>query len=202
MSTTDVLTEAEARRVVNVDEGSPVLTQLVTAVSQQLDQMCGPIVQRTITSESHDGGGRAVSLKYRPVASVTEVTEYDGTVSTALTAETNSAKATANYFVDLTAGVVMRRSNGWDDWFPVGRGNVVVTYVAGRAATTGAVDAKFKQAAGMMLRNVWTGEVASGTESFGPFADGTTTASLLGPGLLNKVVAMLQNEIIDGVAVL
>ena len=205
---TDVLSLLEAKRAVGIDQDNTVhdevVRMLVTAVSGQLDELCGPIVQRTVTSEAHDGGGATVRLKYRPIASVTTVTEYDGTVSTTVTAETNAAKAVANYVVDLDAGVVRRRSNGWDYGFPVGRGNVVVTYVAGRAASTSAVEAKFKQAAAMMLRNVWVSESASGSETFGAFIDGggSVINPLYGPGLLNKVVALLQNEMLDGVAVL
>lgn len=203
MAATDVLTETEARAAVNADEGSAELAVLVSAVSGQLDELCGPIVQRTVTGEAHDGGA-LVRLKHAPVASVTSVVEYDGTVATTVTAETNTAKATANYVFDSRTGQVRRRSNGWDYAFPAGRGNVVVTYVAGRAATTAAVDAKFKQAASMMLRNLWVAERASGSETFGAFTDagGSVINPLYGPGLLNKVVALLQNEIVDGVAVL
>ena len=204
-SAVDILTLIEARQALsmNGDEGSAELALLVSAVSGQLDELCGPIVQRTVTGEAHDGGA-LVRLKHAPVASVTSVVEYDGTVATTVTAETNTAKATANYVFDSRTGQVRRRSNGWDYAFPAGRGNVVVTYVAGRAATTAAVDAKFKQAASMMLRNLWVAERASGSETFGAFTDagGSVINPLYGPGLLNKVVALLQNEIVDGVAVL
>lgn len=200
MAATDVLTDAEARTVVSADGSSAQLSLLVSAVSQQLDQLCGPVVQRTVTSEAHDGGEATVRLRYRPLSSVTTVTEYDGTVATTVTAETNAAKAVANYVVDLATGTVRRRSNGWDSCFPSGRGNVVVTYVAGRSATTAAVDAKFKQAAAMMLLHLWISEAASGSETYGSQLE--VPNPLLGPGLLNKVSAMLDGEIVTGVAVL
>lgn len=203
MATTDVLSAAEAERILNVSDKPEAVGRFVSAVSQQLDQLCGPVVVRTITAETHSGGVDVISLKYRPVSSVTTVTEYDGTVSTTLTAESNTAKATANYYLDADQGTIRRRYNGSDWVFPNGRGNVVVTYIAGRAANTAAVDAKFKAAAAMMLRNVWIGEEASGSETFGGgLTDNTQVATLLGPGLLNKVVAMLGDDIIDGVAVL
>lgn len=203
MATTDVLTQAEAQRILGVESKPESLARYVSAVSAQLDQLCGPIVTRTVTAEAHSGGVEVISLKYRPVSSVTSVTEYAGTVSTTLTAESNTAKTAANYYLDAADGTIRRRYNGSDWVFADGRGNVVVTYVAGRAATTAAVDAKFKAAAAMMLRNVWIGEEASGSETFGGgLTDNTQVATLLGPGLLNKVVAMLGDDIIDGVAVL
>lgn len=196
MATLDVLSSAEALAAVNITaDTTGRLVILTTAVSEQLDELCGPIVQRTITAEAHDGGGCKVFLLERPVASVTTVTEYAGTVASTLAAETNSAKTGADYFADLGAGVIHRRSGGGDSNYPRGRGNVTVTYVAGRAANTSAVGPKFKQAAAMMLRNLWVSEAASGSETFGAFADNTGFVNpLLGPGMLNKVAALLSGE--------
>ena len=207
VDTIDVLTLSEAKQAIglaqtntNTDE---YLRSLITAVSGQLDKMCGPVRTRTVTSEVHDGGCWTIRLDHRPVYSITSVTEYDYTTATTLTAETNAAKATSNYLHDglagtITSGTLRRRSNNTDYPFATGRGNVAVTYVAGRAANTEVVPAKFKQAAAMMLRNIWTAEQASGTETFAAFTDQAFNP-LLGPGLLNKVVALLQGEILDGV---
>lgn len=193
----DVLTMVEAKRTLNLDMTSNTYDEwvavIVTAVSQQLDEMCGPIVVRTVTNEAHSGGGATVYLNERPVSSVTTVTEYDGTAATALTAETNATKTASNYFVELTEGLIRRRSSGSDTVFPAGRGNVLVTYEAGRSATTAGVDPKFKQAAAMMLRNLWISEAASGSESVGAFTEFPVNP-LLGPGMLNKVAALLHGE--------
>lgn len=206
MATLDVLSEAESLAAVNAAATSATLTNLVTAVSQQLDKLCGPVVVRTITSELHDGGRPTILLRNLPVSSITTVTEYDGTTATTLTAETNATKTTSNYLYlgtvgALSSGRIVRRSNNADYVFPAGRRNVEVTYVAGRAATTSAVDAKFKQAAAMMLRNVWVSEQASGSETFGAFTDQAPNP-LLGPGMLNKVAALLDGEMLPGVALL
>ncbi len=206
MATLDVLSEAESLAAVNASATTATLTNLVTAVSQQLDKLCGPVVVRTITSELHDGGRPTILLRNLPVSSITTVTEYDGTTATTLTAETNATKTTSNYLHlgtvgALSSGRIVRRSNNDDYVFPAGRRNVEVTYVAGRAATTSAVDAKFKQAAAMMLRNVWVSEQASGSETFGAFTDQAPNP-LLGPGLLNKVAALLDGEMLPGVALL
>jgi hypothetical protein len=52
----------------------------------------------------------------------------------------------------------------------------------------------------MMLRNVWVAEMASGTETFAAFATQEFNP-LLGPGMLNKVAALLEGEMADGVLV-
>ena len=206
MATLDVLSEAESLAAVNASATTATLTNLVTAVSQQLDELCGPVVVRTITSELHDGGRPTILLRNLPVSSITTVTEYDGTTGTTLTAETNATKTTINYLHlgtagEVASGRIVRRSNNADHVFPDGRRNVEVTYVAGRAATTSAVAPKFKQAAAMMLRNVWVSEQASGSETFGAFTDQTPNP-LLGPGMLNKVAALLDGEMLPGVALL
>lgn len=203
----DVLTLAEAKMALNVDQSvsnfDDYLRVLITAVSGQLDQLCGPIRNRTVTDELHDGGDWTIRLRRRPVYSITSVTEYDGTTATTLTAETNASKPSAAYLHDgntgtLSSGLLRRRSNDADDLFESGRRNVAVTYVTGRAANTEVVPAKFKQAAVMMLRNIWTAEMASGSQTFGAFTDPEVNP-LLGPGLLNKVAALLDGEMIDGV---
>lgn len=204
----DVLTLIEAKQAVGLEQtnttADAALHTLVTAVSAQLDELCGPVRTRSFT-ETHDGGWYTIRLRHRPVYSITTVTEYDNTTSTTLTAETNSTKATSNYLHDGTAGkvasgIIRRRSNNSDATFPDGRRNVEVVYVAGRSAATEVVPAKFKQAASMMLRNVWTAEMASGTQTFDAFGEQAVNP-LLGPGMLNKVAALLQGELLDGVYV-
>lgn len=205
----DVLTLAEAKQAVGLEQSNTshddYLRSLITAVSGQLDQLCGPVRNRTVTDETHDGGGTFIRLRRRPVYSITTVAEYTGTSSTTLTAETNASKTAANYLHDGTpatihSGTIIRRTSNSDGTFADGRRNIVVTYVAGRAANTEVVPAKFKQAASMMLRNIWTAEQASGTETFGAFPEPGFNP-LLGPGMLNKVAALLEGEMLDGVYV-
>lgn len=205
--TLDVVTLAEAKTALGITASTwdTPLAQAITAVSRQLDKLCGPIVTRTVTAETHDGGCPSIKLRRVPVSSVTTVTEYSNTTATTLTAETNAAKTASNYVHDgtpatINSGTIRRRSSNSDYQFATGRRNVEVTYEAGRAANTAAVDPKFKQAAVMMLRNIWTAEMASGTETFQAFTDQAFNP-LLGPGMLNKVVALLHGEILDGVMV-
>lgn len=164
--TLDVVTLAEAKTLLNLTgTGTQYDSELegwITAASRRLDKLVGPVVRRTITDEEHDGGVARIFLYYHPIFSITSVTEYDGTTSTTLTAETNASKPDDAYKVDrysedraYLSSIVNRRSAGADAVFPTGRGNVLVTYVPGRFATTAAVDERFKKGVGLMLLNFW-----------------------------------------------
>lgn len=207
----DVLTIAEARIAVGQGTDTSKDTPLaawVTAVSRQLDRLCGPVVKRTITAEQHSGTWRHpwIDVDYAPIYSTPAITitEYTNAgVAQVLSAEDFDTKPTAGYrLTRRRAGGytarIERRSSGNCSWF---EDSVVITYDAGRSADTAAVDALFKQAASMMLRAAWVGEQASGTQMFGDIGSDPTVA-LLGPKLLNRVAALLEGEMVDAVAVL
>lgn len=168
--TLDLITLAEAKAAVNmasVSTWDSELATYVTAVSRRFDDLCGPIVQRTITAELHNGGTEALRLRYWPVVSVTSVTEYAYTTGTALAAETNTTKTAADYLLDAESGLLYRRSSGSSTVFATGGRNVAVTYVAGRYSNTATVGRQFKQAAIITLANIWRKEQGGGTETFG-----------------------------------
>lgn len=170
--TLDALTLPEGKRVVGVASSDTTkderLAQAITAVSRRLDQGAGPVVRRTITAEIHDGGCRSIELAWCPVFSVSSVVEYQGTSSTTLTEETIGTEPSqgwlgVRYTPDrsLYSGIIVRRSSGSDAWFEPGRNNVSVTYSAGRSTSTETVDARFKEAAAVMLRNWWRADEQS-----------------------------------------
>ena len=132
-----------------------LLATAISAVSQRIAQLCGTIVYGTVTGELHDGGGSILYLDHQPVQGVVTVVEYDDTTAATLTAETNATKTATNYLADLDNGRVVRRDSNADALFPAGRNNVYVTYVAGRFASTSTVSQRFKEAAEIMLKNVW-----------------------------------------------
>lgn len=162
MAATDVLTLAEAKIAVNLTETTAEdakLARWVTAVSERLDDLVGPVVRRTVTDQL-EGGDCSVFLSTYPVTSVTSVKEYDryGT-ETVLTAETLTVKPgdgyrTKPYSADptLLGNELERRVNGGTWLFAQ---DVLVEYTAGRVANTATVGEKFKQAAALMLKNVW-----------------------------------------------
>lgn len=137
----------------------------MSAVSGAIDELVGPVVQRTITGEQHRVVGELVRLRRTPVASVATVKVWQSGVSTTLTAE---ALNTAGGYLaaqdgddpSLLSGVLVRRSQ----WSTVcwEQGTVEVTYVAGRFANTAAaVGSRFHTAAVLTLKNVWQGEADS-----------------------------------------
>lgn len=169
--TLDVISLAEAKAALNipssVTENDLEIGVYVTAASRVLDARCGPVVNRTLTAELHDGGSYEIWLKNRPVYSVTSVTEYDYTTGTTLTAESNSVKPADGYYLDSNQGRILRRSEDTSVRFQPGKNNVAVTYVAGRAATTAAVDELFKRAGAMLVQHNWRRDRGQGTTAFG-----------------------------------
>lgn len=194
MATLDLVTLSEAqdflRAAQSVDQ--TLLGSWITSASVAIDDLCGPVVQRTLTAELHDGGRTAVLLLSRPVSSVTSVTEYGASgASTALTAESVSSKPASGYLLDDRAGMVFRRASGADWCFAAGRRNVSVTYVAGRVASTAAVTPRFKTACLMLVSHLWRVEHGTGN-TFGQ-TDGVFTSS--GFAVPNRVVELLGSEV-------
>ena len=165
--TLDLISLAEGKSAVGITTGDTsqdtALALKITAVSRRIDRLCGPVVQRTVTDEVHPGGRPWVQVRRWPVASFTTVTEYDATAPTVLTLEDFDTQPTDGFLPErwestptaVFNGKIWRRASGQGCWFPVGPEAVKVTYVAGRAANTAAVDPAFKEAAGIALKNVW-----------------------------------------------
>lgn len=161
----DLLTLAEAKEALDLTATSlhdADLPPYITAVSRGLDKLIGPVVRRTVTGEEHDGGRRFVFLRHYPVTAVTSVTEYDGTTPTVLTRETNLVKPAEGYRLArykhdgaLFGAMIERRAGGERLCFVCGAGNVEVDYTAGRYADTASVGQLYKQAARLMLQNLW-----------------------------------------------
>jgi hypothetical protein len=192
--TLDLLTLDEAKLALNItNTGQDAeLASYITAVSRRIDALTGPVVIRTVTDELHNGGGSAIWPRYTPVASITSVGEYAGTTLTTLTAETNATKTGKNFLYDATLGVIYRRSGGSDSLFPAGRGNLLVTYQAGRYADTASVDPRFKQAAAIFLSHLWRFEQGQGSATFGGFSAGLGIPSF---GTPNAVIDLLMDEL-------
>lgn len=195
--TLDILTLDEAKAAINIPTVTATfdteLASYITAVSRRLDELAGAIVIRTITGEVHSGGRPFITLNFRPVVSVTSISEYQYTTPTTLTAETNAVKPATGYTVDLQWGDIYRRASGADSLFPAGMDNLVVTYVAGRAATTAAVDPKYKQAAAIFLSHMWRLEQGAGTQTFGSFEGGLPPG--FGFAVPNRALELLANDL-------
>lgn len=168
MAAHDVLTLAEAKAAINVTGVTTYDSELpawITGVSELLDRHVGPIVQRAVTDEAHDGASGVIRTRLYPVAAWTSVTEYSGGVATVLTAETNLLQPASSYLAGrygpdptLYSGVLWRREAGYAATYATGVGNVVVSYIAGRYANTAAVTELFKRAAALTLQNIWNAQ--------------------------------------------
>lgn len=190
----NVITMAEAKKAINLDAANTdhdtEVASYVTAVSLAMDKLFGPIVQREVI-ESHDGGG-SVFLRRTPVASIVSVVERSGSTATTLTAEDFQAPTGADYQVDSETGILKRRGGGSTRWFAPGSQNVIVTYIAGRFASTAAVDARFKQGASIMFSHLWRPEQGVAA---GPFAAESGGGQLpLTFAVPNAVVQLLADE--------
>lgn len=168
MDTLDILTLDEAMTAISMTGSGAnhqgAIELAITGISRALDDLCGPVVVRTITDEIHYPNGTLIFLDHQPVSSVTTVTEYLSGTGTVLTAE--DFDTSGGYL--LRDGVLARRSGFYTtNWY----GNAVkVTYVAGRYATTAAVDEKWKNAAAMILRRWWAREAPAWARGGDPFA--------------------------------
>ena len=160
---TALLTRTEAYDAINDQvSGSSVgadrdaeLFLWVAAVSNRIDEMCGPVVFRQVV-EKHDGGRRIIRPRVVPVGSVTEVTV--------------AGDVTTDY--ELVDDYRFVPTLEHDTVWPSGRRTVQVTYQAGRAADTATVDALFKLAAANVLNGLWSKYGGSWARGADPFAEG------------------------------
>lgn len=207
--TLDLLSLAEGKAAVGItDAGTSLdtlLAQKITAVSRRFDRSFGPVVVRTYTDEVHPGGHDSIWVRHWPVSSFTTVTEYAATVSQALTSEDFDTQPTEGYFAERWhtptanfSGRLYRRGGGARAVFPVGPEAVKVTYVAGRAANTAAVDPAFKDAASVMLKNTWRPHEAA-TQIMNEFD--VPAQNFPRFGVPNYVIDMLAEEVVDHLVV-
>ena len=199
MATYDLLTLTEARDALSQDPLSTgdeeILKGYITAISTRLDEVCGPIVQRTITDELHDGGNSRIWLKNTPVVSITTITEYSDTTGTVLTEQTPTVHTDYNYIKTLSTGLITRTQSGAYTYFEPGVNNIKVTYVAGRYENTNEVAALFKIAAGAFLAHVWKMNKGMGSDIYGSYDAGTPIITFALP---KRVIDLLGTEIKPG----
>lgn len=173
MADTDLLTLDEASTMLGVagDADLTLLQTYIATASKAIDDRCGPVVVRPMT-ETHDGGSASIWLSAPPIDAISDVHEWDGATDTGCSEELPFAFPVPyipehGYKVDMLSGRLDRRRNGTAARWAAGAGNVLVLYTAGRYATTADVDGRFKQAAFMIVRQLWTREQASGTVTYG-----------------------------------
>lgn len=169
----DILSLSEAQEAIHTSSTPAGLEQMTTGISRVIDAACGPVVQRTVTAELHDGGCESVHLRRWPVASVTTVREIQSPGNIATVTAVAWGAATSGYRAlawerdpALKSGRLVRTLSGLEADWPAGVQTVEVTYSAGRYANTAAVDERFKEGAAAVLRRLWKRE--SGTWAVAP----------------------------------
>lgn len=108
------------------------LQGFIDAAQPVVEDVVGPVVNVTF-DEWYDGGGMFLSLRHRPIVSVTSVTEYVGTSTYPLTQIASPDLGTTYSYTFEPGGRIIRRSTAGLRAFPPGVGNVRVVYIAGRA---------------------------------------------------------------------
>lgn len=172
MAAFDVLTLAEAKLTLKIADTDvsfdALLTPAITNVSRQIDRCVGPVIKRAVTAELHDGDDcEGVWTRYMPVFAITTVTEYRAGVPTVLVAEAPGTLVDGylalpyEYDPSLFSGHLERRATGRPKHFANGRLNIAITYTAGRVDTVDLVDPRYKEAARIILRNLWRQEEQS-----------------------------------------
>lgn len=149
MAVTDVLTAAEASATLNasIDASDDLLVAVNTGVSEFLDQRCGPIVQRAIVSETHDGWTSRIRLAETPVSAVSQVRVNGVALDPSAYVLRRRRRDRAMF-----SGVIDAANFGT---FPGGVDSIEIDYTAGRFTSTGEVPERFKAAARITLRNMW-----------------------------------------------
>jgi len=163
----DLLTLPEAKAAVggaSAETGRDALYErAVTAITTAIEDVAGPVLNRTITAEQQRTNGNTVRLDHWPISAFTTVAQYDAVgTSTALTAETYNTKPANGYRphrvtqgTGIYNGTIERRATNSGANFPTD-GTLLVTYTAGRyAALTDPGAQRFKLAATLTLKNTW-----------------------------------------------
>lgn len=159
---TDIVTLAEAKTHLNITDSSSdaELAGFIGAATQPVEDVVGPVVQRTVT-EVFDGGRASVLLTSRPVSSITSVTDTGATISS------------TSYTFNAASGVLTQIAGPSPLPFLVGVQSVSVTYVAGRVANTAAVASSaygaIRMAALIIVQHLWETQRPAAA---GPFSQG------------------------------
>jgi hypothetical protein len=154
-----IVTLDEAKAYIGQTSANPTIDAKIRrtlgAVSDVVENIVGPVRPKDFV-EWHEGGSARILLERRPVLEITDVVEYQGTVSQALTNQSPDAAGALDafgYFAYLDEGIVERTAYGVPTWFSAlpwwsstspgwlvastarlgyGNGRVKVTYTAGR----------------------------------------------------------------------
>lgn len=209
-TTVDLVTLEEAKPGLNIaatdTSDDAELALIITAVSQRFRELCGPIINTTYTDEVYDGGDGSIVLRnagyHRSVTTtVSAVKEYDSTGAlTTLSAESATSKPADAWVVGSERNVVWRRGSGGYGRFTSGVGNILVTYVSGRAADTAAVPARFKQAAIITINHIFS-SLGANNLAARQAIDGSTSFGIPSFSIPKAALDLIRDELVAPIGV-
>ncbi len=113
------------------------LITMIKAIGPVVEAITGPIVQRPITNEMHDGGSDRITLLHGPVAQVTSVVEYLANVEYRLQqipAGRPDLGTMWSYMFEKDRSIIRRAPGGGTQVFFGGTDSISVSYIAGLEA--------------------------------------------------------------------
>lgn len=122
------------------------LVRMIDELAPVVEQITGPVLQRTYTDETYDGTNWFIELRHRPVLTVSSVVEYRGPIPYPLTQVQTPDKGTIYSYMFHAPGRIVRRTvGGGQTQFPPGADSVHVTYTAGYATVPAHIRAGMKE---------------------------------------------------------
>jgi YD repeat-containing protein len=110
------------------------LLRVIDSTTKVVEEITGPILQRIIQNETHDGGVAEFETYFQPIASVQSVTEYRANIPYPLAQVATPDLGTIYSYMWDPFGRIMRRTvGGGITTFPPGPDSIWITYTAGYA---------------------------------------------------------------------
>lgn len=173
------------------DDG--MLTQLLTAASDYIERMIGPISPTTY-SELYDGwdGSCQLMLWHSPVISVSSVTEQWSTGGAHVLAQSVFGPGIDGYQIDPEVGHIVRVFQGnWPRTFFPGSLNIQVIYVAGYAV----IPPVLQMACMELVAHWWTQGHQAAARGFGPIGEDPYDAVSSAPGAYSAVPYRIEDKL-------
>ena len=177
------------------------IAAFIAAAVPILEGLCGPIIPRVVSLESHDAGAMHIWTDFTPLISVSAVTEMYGYTQFTLTAQTiGTPSDNFGYTIDdLREGRITRRGVG-NVALPFGLitsaqqvtgvGSVLISYTAGRATPSENVRFALKELIKYLWRQVHGGQVTLQDAQF----VGAAATSGLSDAMVKRLQLLLGPE--------
>lgn len=112
------------------------LLRFVAGLTPVVEFITGPILPKTYTNEMYNGGTPLISLRKRPIISVSNVTEFLGPIAYTLTQVAERDQGSIySYLVSPPGSILRTTAGGGVQPFFGGTDSVMVTYTAGFVKT-------------------------------------------------------------------